>query len=184
MDENKQRLARIADVLEAILEAHEHKDNIEGAIANVTTWDTLAEDAKLLRRSSRSGKVDVLAELGHEHYVFKAIGPRLLAAITFQGSSSAAPLLDALSILKALGGDMRKSLPDSVPEVFIERSWQPHVFKRGNIDRQYYELAVYFALSTALRPGGATVAAALQTCAIRRANWVWEKLRAPRRRAK
>jgi TnpA family transposase len=152
-DETKQRLARVADVLDAILNAHDCSENIEAAIAGVTTWDTLSADAKLIRGSSRSVKVDVLSELGREHYVFKATGPRLLAAISFLGRASAAPLLDALAIIKGLDGDTRKPLPDKVPETIIEPSWRPHVFKNGGIDRQYYELAVYFALATALRAG-------------------------------
>ncbi len=152
-DDAKQRLARVANVLDAILKAHERDESIEAAIAAVTTWEALSADTQLLRRSSRTGMVDVLSELRREHYVFKAIGPRLLNAVTFQSRASAAPLLDALAIIKGLGVDTRKPLPDKVPETIIERSWRPHVFKDGGIDRQYYELAVYFALGTALRAG-------------------------------
>ena len=152
-DESKQRLARVADVLDAILKAHERKESIDAAIAAVTTWDLLSADARLIRRSSRDGKVDVVSELRREHYVFKAIGHRFLTAISFQGRASAVPLLDALAILKELAGDAQKSLPEKVPETIVERSWRPHVFKDGGIDRPYYELAVYFALGSALRAG-------------------------------
>jgi hypothetical protein len=152
-DDAKQRLARVANVLDAILNAHERDEGIEAAIAAVTTWEALSADTQLLRRSSRTGMVDVLSELRREHYVFKAIGPRLLDAVSFQSTASAAPLLDALAIIKGLGVDTRKPLPDKVPETIVERSWRPHVFKDGGIDRQYYELAVYFALGTALRAG-------------------------------
>ena len=62
VDEPKQRLSRVADVLDAILKAHECNESIDVAIAAVTTWDTLSPDARLIRRSSRSGKVDVLTE--------------------------------------------------------------------------------------------------------------------------
>ena len=112
MDETKQRQARVADVLDAILKAHDSDESIDAAITAVTTWDTLSADARLIRRSSRSGKVDVLAELGREHYVFRAIGPRFLAAISFQGRASVKPLLDALGIVKDLGNDTRKPLPE------------------------------------------------------------------------
>jgi len=152
-DDAKRRLARVANVLDAILKAHERDESIEAAIAAVTTWEALSADTQLLRRSSRTGMVDVLSELRREHYVFKAIGPRLLNAVTFQSRASAAPLLDALAIIKGLGDNTRKPLPDKVPETIIGRSWRPHVFKDGGIDRQYYELAVYFALGTALRAG-------------------------------
>ena len=152
-DESKQRLARVANVLDAILKAHERNESIDAAIAAVTTWETLSADARLIRRSSRGGKVDILSELRREHYVFKAIGHRFLTAISFQGRASATPLLDALAILKQLGGDAQKSLPEKVPETIVERSWRPYVFKDGGIDRPYYELAVYFALGAALRAG-------------------------------
>jgi hypothetical protein len=92
-DDAKQRLARVANVLDAILKAHERDESIKAAIAAVTTWEALSADTKLLRRSSRTGMVDVLSELRREHYVFKAIGPRLLNAVTFQSRASAAPLL-------------------------------------------------------------------------------------------
>jgi hypothetical protein len=74
-------------------------------------------------------------------------------AVTFQSRASAAPLLDALAIIKGLGDNTRKPLPDKVPETIIERSWRPHVFKDGGIDRQYYELAAYFALGTGIAKG-------------------------------
>ena len=153
VDESKQRLARVADVLDAILKAHERNESIDAAIAAVTTWDALSADARLIRRSSRGGKADILSELRREHYVFKAIGHRFLSAVSFQGRASATPLLDALAILKELGVGAQKSLPEKVPETIIERSWRPHVFKDGGIDRPYYELAVYFALGAALRAG-------------------------------
>jgi len=47
-DESKQRLARVADVLEAILKAHERNESIDAAIVAVTTWDTLSADARLI----------------------------------------------------------------------------------------------------------------------------------------
>ena len=153
-DDAKQRLARVANVLDAILKAHERDESIEAAIAAVTTWEALlAEISSTSPAVIPNGMVDVLSELRREHYVFKAIGPRLLNAVTFQSRASAAPLLDALAIIKGLGGDTRKPLPDKVPETIVERSWRPHVFKDGGVDRQYYELAAYFALGTALRAG-------------------------------
>jgi hypothetical protein len=174
-DDAKQRLARIANVLDSILKAHERDESIEAAIVAVTTWEALSADTQLLRRSSRTGMVDVLSELRREHYVFKAIGPRLLNAVTFQSRASAAPLLDALAVIEGLGVDTRKPLPDKVPETIVERSWRPHVFKDGGIDRQYYELAVYFALGTALRAGDvwsrdrSCIALSKRTCRRRRA---------------
>src|SRR5262249_2353193 len=52
---------------------------------------------------------------------------------------------------KGFAGDTSKRLPDKVPETFIERSWRPHVFKDGGIDRQYYELATYLVPEKRLR---------------------------------
>src|ERR1700694_1331965 len=41
-DDAKQRLARVANVLDAILKAHERDESIEAAIAAVTTWEALS----------------------------------------------------------------------------------------------------------------------------------------------
>ena len=86
--------------------------------------------------------------------MFKAIGPSVSRRPSpSRGERRPRLLLDALAIIKGLGDDTRKPLPEKVPETIVERSWRPHVFKDGGIDRQYYELAVYFALGTALRAG-------------------------------
>jgi hypothetical protein len=46
-DDAKQRLARVANVLDAILKAHERDESIEAALAAVTTWEALAADTQL-----------------------------------------------------------------------------------------------------------------------------------------
>ena len=63
------------------------------------------------------------------------------------------PLLRALSMLRDLGGDGRRSLPSAAPIGHIEPRWRKHVFRGPAIDRAYYELATYFGLASALGCG-------------------------------
>ena len=53
-------MARVADELDCNPKAHDRDESNDAAITAVTTWDTLSADACLNRRSTRSGKVDVL----------------------------------------------------------------------------------------------------------------------------
>ena len=68
----------------------------------------------------------------------------------------AALLLDLATRYYSLiqrSSDWRKPLPANLPLGHVERRWRPHVVVRDGIDRTYWELATYFALSDALASG-------------------------------
>ena len=106
-----------------------------------------------IRRTTKPGRGDVLGEITPEYRVFKRTGPRFLASFAFEGRRTTESLLAAMTILTDLGGDWRTALPVDVPITHIGRRWHRHLFKNGRIDRIYWELATYFALSDALAAG-------------------------------
>ena len=152
-DGGRARLMRIADVLETLAKAARSGTDIVAAVTAIAPLATIEADAALIRRTTKSGRVDVIGELGPEYRVFKLIGSRFLNSFVFEGRSSTATLRAALDILVALGGDWRKSLPAQLPLGHIERRWHRHVVSRGGIDWTYWELATYFALADALAAG-------------------------------
>lgn len=152
-EKTRERLHRIADVLDAVVSAAEAGADIAAAVAEIAPLETVAADSVALRRSMRSGKPDYLDELGREHRVFRLLGPRLLDRIELRGGPVMDPLLRALSMLRDLGGDGRRSLPSAAPIGHIEPRWRKHVFRGPAIDRAYYELATYFGLASALGCG-------------------------------
>jgi TnpA family transposase len=152
-DSGRERLLRIADVLEALTKAARNGRDVTAAVTSVAPLEVIEADAALIRRMTRPGRPDVLGELGPEYRVFKRVGSRFLASFTFEGRASTAPLRAACEALVALGGDWRKPLPENLPLGHIERRWRPHVIGRDGVDRTYWELATYFALSDALASG-------------------------------
>lgn len=152
-DQGRDRLIRIADVLEALTSAANNGEDIAAAVAKVAALDVIEADAALIRRTTKPGRPDALGELVPEYRVFKQVGARFLATFAFEGRASSAPLRAALSVLNDLGGDWRKPLPTDVPLGHVERRWHRHMIADGRVDRTYWELASYFALASALASG-------------------------------
>lgn len=158
-DGGRERLLRIADVLETLTKAAKRGDDIVAAVTAVAPLATIEADAALIRRTTRPGRVDVIGELAPEYRVFKLAGSRFVGSFVFDGRPSSAALRSALDVLVALGGDWRKPLPAHVPLGHIERRWHRHVVGRDGIDRTFWELATYFALADALAAGDVWVPA-------------------------
>jgi TnpA family transposase len=152
-DQGRERLVRIAAVLEAMTMALRKGENVEAAVTSVAGLDLIEADAQLIRRSTKPGRSDVVGELQPEYRVFKQIGSRFLATFAFDGRKSTSSLRTAMGILVDLGGNWRKSLPLDVPLGHIEHRWRRHLFADGKIDRTYWELATYFAVASALASG-------------------------------
>ena len=152
-DQGRNRLIRIADVLEALTTAAKKGEDIAMAVAKVAALDVIEADAALIRRTTKPGRPDALGELLPEYRVFKQVGARFLGTFVFEGRASSAPLCTAMAVLNDLGGDWRKPLPAEIPLGHIERRWHRHMIADGRVDRTYWELATYFALASALASG-------------------------------
>ena len=156
-EQGRTRLARIADVLEALVITAREGGDIASAVTEIATLDIIEDDATTIRRSLRPGRPDIISELPREYPIFRQIGSRFLSSFAFQGNRAAKPLLDAIAVLAKIGGDKRRRLPDTIPLAHIERRWRRHVFTNGSIDRTCYELSTYFGLANALASGSVWV---------------------------
>ncbi|MBB4642569.1 DUF4158 domain-containing protein [Rhizorhapis suberifaciens] len=152
-DQGRERLARIATVLEVMTQALRKGGDVAAAVTAVASLDVIEADAHVIRRTTKPGKPDVVGELGPEYRIFKQVGTRFLASFVFEGRRATRDLQTALGILIQLGGNWRKPLPVDIPLGHIERRWQRHLFADGKIDRTYWELATYFAVASALASG-------------------------------
>lgn len=152
-DQGRDRLIRVAGVLEAVSKAARAGGDIAAAVAAVASLDTIDADAALIRRTTRPGRDNAISEIAPEYRVFKRSGPRFLRAFSFEGRNGTAPLRAAMMIMAELDGDWRTPLPDGIPLGYIERRWQRYVVKDGKIDRTYWELATYSELAGALAAG-------------------------------
>ena len=152
-EQGRERLTRIAAVLEAFAKAVRNGADTVAAVAAVADLELIEADAALIRRTVRPGRPDVVSELASEYRVFKQIGHRFLKTFTFEGRTATASLRTAINLLIELGGNWRKTLPPDVPLGHIESRWGRHVVAGGKIDRTYWELATYFGVSGALASG-------------------------------
>lgn len=151
--EGRERMVRVAKVLEAITHAARNGEDIGAAIQRITSLDTIEADAAIIRRTAMPQRDDVLEEIAAEYRAFKRPGPAFLRAFDFHGGASTTALREAMAVLADLDGDWRKPFPDRPPLGHVERRWRRHVMADGGIDRVYWEMATYSALANALAAG-------------------------------
>ena len=151
--EGRDRLMRIATVLETVSQAARAGGDIGAALRDIVPLDMLDADAAIIRRTAAPHRDDVLSEIAAEYRTFKRTGPLFLQALDFHGRAGTAALRDAMAILSNLDGDWRKPLPADVPLGHVERRWHRHVVVAGKIDRTHWEMATYGALTNALASG-------------------------------
>lgn len=151
--EGRERMIRIARVLEAVSRAVRNGEDIAAALRVIAPLDTIDADAAMLRRTATPHRDDALDEIAAEYRAFKRAGPALLRSLDFQGRAGTLPLRDAMTILADLDGDWRTPLPTNAPLGHVERRWRRHVVVAGGIDRTHWELATYSALANALASG-------------------------------
>jgi hypothetical protein len=110
--EGRDRLMRIATVLETVSQAARAGGDIGAALRDIVPLDMLDADAAIIRRTAAPHRDDVLSEIAAEYRTFKRTGPLFLQALDFHGRAGTAALRDAMAILSNLDGDWRKpSLP-------------------------------------------------------------------------
>jgi TnpA family transposase len=152
-DQGRERLARIADVLDALATAAKRGGDVISAVTSVAPLDVIAADAALLRRNTTRAKPNVVSELAPEHRTFKQVGHRFLASFAWEGRAGSKPLVRAMAALAASRGDHRCTLAPDLPLAHVEHRFRRHVLVGGKVDRVYWELATYFALADALAAG-------------------------------
>lgn len=151
--EGRDRLMRIATVLETVSRAARAGEDIGAALRDIMPLDMLDDDAAIIRRTAAPHRDDVLNEIAAEYRTFKRAGPQFLQALNFHGRPGTATLRNAMTVLSDLDGDWRKPLPVDVPLAHVERRWQRHVVVAGKVDRTHWEMATYGALANALASG-------------------------------
>jgi integrase len=88
----------------------------------------------------------------------RAFTPGVLAALPLAGSDAAAPLLNAVEVLRGLNATGKLRVPADAPASFVPTRWRGYLeHSRGDgygaAHRHYWELGVLYALQAALRSG-------------------------------
>jgi TnpA family transposase len=108
------------------------------------------DDCREFQRLEERGYVD---ELGARYAYLRRYLPSFFD-LPFQGETGAGPLLEGLSLARALNRGERKELPLEAPIEFIPAAWRA-ASKRddGTPDRCLWEIALALAVRDALRSG-------------------------------
>ncbi len=108
------------------------------------------EACRDLQRLEDRGFVDAFSSR-YSH--FRRYLPKFLE-LPFEGEPGAEPLLDALSLVRALDSGEKATLPPETPIRFVPKAWRSALEKDpGSIDRRVWELALAVGVRDALRSG-------------------------------
>ncbi|WP_152872003.1 Tn3 family transposase [Deinococcus terrestris] len=144
-------------VCAAVIAAREQGADPYQAIEAVVNWQQLVETVRE-REVVRAEQLDPLHHALKGYAKVRSYAPRMLAAFTFHAEGAAAPLVEALGLLREIYAANKRTLPEHVPISFVRQKWAGQVFRDGAIDRRAYELCVLDELRLALRAGDVWVA--------------------------
>ncbi|MBB6017157.1 Tn3 family transposase [Deinococcus radiopugnans] len=139
-------------VCAAVVAAREQGADPYQAIEAVVNWQQLVETVREKEVVSTE-QLDPLHHAMKGYAKVRSYAPRLLAALTFQAEGKAAPVIEALNLLREMYASGKRTLPQHVPIGFVRQKWAGQVFRNGKVDRRAYELCVLDELRLALRAG-------------------------------
>jgi TnpA family transposase len=109
------------------------------------------EEATRLARPEDDSYFDFLAS---RYSYLREFTPTLLTALELRASTSGAPLLAAIVVLRQLNQAHRRRVPEDTSTTFVPARWRPYVTETtGKLHRRYWELCVLSELRAALRAG-------------------------------
>ena len=146
-------LKAFAAVGSELIAAKDARTSLESAIVQTGGWS--AFEALVTRTAGlvETISADPLDFIGGGYAVFRRYTQRMLTRLAVQGGPAAAPLLEALSLLKALNDQKNTRLPANAPIAFARPKWRRRLHPSAHPDRKIWEIAVLFALRDALRSG-------------------------------
>ncbi|MPY68136.1 Tn3 family transposase [Deinococcus sp. SDU3-2] len=146
------QLGTFKSVCAAVIAAREQGADPYQAIEAVVNWQQLVETVRE-REVVRAEQLDPLHCALKGYAKVRSYAPRMLASFSFQAEGTAAPLVEALGLLREMYAANKRTLPEHVPIGFVRQKWAGQVFRDGEIDRRAYELCVLDELRLALRAG-------------------------------
>lgn len=138
----------------ALIVARQNNINAFHAIETVISWEEFTNSINDTQQLAKPANFDSLYKLSAYYSWIKRYVPKFLDILDFKASENARELLSALLIVRNVHKNKLRKIPNMAPINFIRKQWYSLVFKaHGEIDRQYYEIAVLSELKNALRSG-------------------------------
>lgn len=153
-----EKVIHFADLGTALIRAREQgKDPLE-ALEAIMPWEDFVNSIEEAKQLSRPMDYDYLDLLKYRFNYLRKYTPTLLESLEFTSTKSGEPLLRAIDTIKDMNRHNKRKVPEEAPLDFVSNRWQKHVYDDdGNVNRQYYEMAVLTELRNLVRSGNVSI---------------------------
>lgn len=153
-----EKVNHFADLGTALIQAREQgKDPFE-VLEAIMPWEDFVNSIEEAKQLSRPMDYDYLDLLKFRFNYLRKYTPTLLEALEFTSTKSGEPLIRAIDTIKEMNMYNKRKVPEGAPLDFVSNRWQKHVYDDdGNINRQYYEMAVLTELRNLVRSGNVSI---------------------------
>jgi len=153
-----EKVVHFADLGAALIQAREQGNDPFEALEAIMPWEEFVNSIEEAKQLSRPMDYDYLDLLKYRFNYLRKYTPTLLESLEFTSTKSGEPLLKAIDTIKEMNINNRRKVPEGAPLDFVTNRWQKHVYDDdGNINRQYYEMAVLTELRNLVRSGNVSI---------------------------
>ncbi|SDC47733.1 Transposase and inactivated derivatives, TnpA family [Melghirimyces thermohalophilus] len=158
-----EKIVRFVDLTTVLLEAKKKGQDLDEAIASSITWEQLAQDWEEAQELTRPANYDYLDLVKNRYNYLRQYTPTFLDAMQFRSTQAAAPLLEAVDVIRELNQSGKRKVTENAPLDFLSDRWLPYVVDdRGRINKVYYEMATMTELHNRIRSGDVSVVGSRQ----------------------
>jgi hypothetical protein len=147
-------LRMFLDTITALQSANDYGRNALEVLDQKVGWHRLLRMKPELESMVEGNEASPLTVAAEQYATVNKYAGAFLQAFTFQSARRHDPLLAAISLLKRLYAEKRRTLPERVPVTHLSQADRRLIFGQGKPDRRLYEIATLAALRDRLRSAG------------------------------
>ncbi|WP_429098879.1 DUF4158 domain-containing protein, partial [Aminobacter sp. BE322] len=144
-------LRMFLDTIAALQSANEYGRDALEVLDQKVGWHRLLRMKPELESMVEDNEAPPLVVAGEQYATVGKFAGAFLRSFTFQSARRHDPLLAAISLLKRMYAEKRRTLPERVPVTHLSQTDRRLIFEQGTPDRRLYEIATLAALRDRLR---------------------------------
>ncbi|MCV3211472.1 Tn3 family transposase [Mesorhizobium sp. YC-39] len=144
-------LRMFLDTITALQSANDYGRNALEVLDQEVGWHRLLRMKPELESMVEDNEASPLTLAAEQYATVNKYAGAFLQAFTFRSARRHDPLLAAISLLKRLYAEKRRSLPDRVPVTHLGQADRRLILGQEKPDRRFYEIATLAALRDRLR---------------------------------
>ena len=144
-------LRMFLDTITALQSANDHGRNALEVLDQKVGWHRLLRMKPELESMVEGNEASPLTVAAEQYATVNKYAGAFLQAFSFQSARRHSPLLAAISLLKRLYAEKRRTLPDRIPIAHLSQADRRLILGQDKPDRRLYEIATLAALRDRLR---------------------------------